>query len=115
MDELRYYKYCKYKNSSFEELPPTSKALTGHLLRAFYATSTYFPMNCMDQPFSVDDPREYGFEEQDDMLVPSRIEEINPHDLPQACTCEKIATCLCACHKHGITCCTFCNCWDIGQ
>ncbi len=45
MDELRYFKYHQSECALLDNLPPTSFAITEHILRAFYAT--HLQLNCM--------------------------------------------------------------------
>jgi len=66
MDQLRVKLHCQRKTMSILDLPPTSYAMTGHILRAFY--STYIQHNCLgDLPLN---PTEYGYTLQDAELIP---------------------------------------------
>ena len=106
MDELRFYKYHHSKNITFAALPPTSCSLKGHILRAFYAT--HMQLNCLNNPYL--DPRQYGFQDNDGLLVPTMCKLLFPDDLPQSCSCANCATCRCACRKMNVPCCEYCNC-----
>ena len=106
MDDLRYDMYHNSKMVSIDQLPPTSYSLTGHLLRSFLAT--YKQINCLDNCFI--DPKQFGFEEVDGLLLPSSYYQLLPDDLPQACSCKKCATVRCDCRKQGLPCCIFCCC-----
>jgi len=46
MDELRFNIYTQSKNVSIDKLPPTSKSVKLHILRAFYHTHLY--QTCLD-------------------------------------------------------------------
>ena len=106
MDELRYYKYHNSKNITFADLPPTSFAIRGHILHAFYAT--YMQLHYLDNPDL--DPTEFGFEEEDEILVPNMCKRLVPDDLPQSCTCTKCSTKRCLCRHQGVPCCIYCKC-----
>ena len=106
MDELRYYKYHQAKNITIADLPPTSYQLRGHILRALY--STHLQLNCMQGV--VIDPRQFGFEEDDNLLVPSVLQRILPGDFPHCCTCGKCATARCTCRSQNRPCCMYCKC-----
>ena len=71
MDELRFVLYHQSRQS-FLDLPPTSFATKGHILRAFYVT--YMPLNCLDT--IEQDPKNFGFEEQDGLIVPNTFRRL---------------------------------------
>jgi hypothetical protein len=106
MDELRYYKYYNSKNVTFADLPPTSFAIKGHIRRSFYAA--YIQLNCLDNPDL--DPKQFGFEEDNGLLVPGMCKRLLPEDLPQSCTCTKCTTRHCPCHQQDAPCCIYCKC-----
>ncbi len=88
------------------QLPPTSYSIQSHILRAWY--NCHMQLNCLENPHL--DARNFGYEEDDCMLVPSINLRIKPDDLPRACTCGKCATKRCLCRKAGISCCIYCGC-----
>jgi hypothetical protein len=110
MDELRFYLYHHSSSASFMDLPSTSFATKGHILRAFYGT--YMQLNCLSQNTELD-PKNFGFEENDGLLVPSTFARLVPDDLPQSCTCAKCATRRCICRDNGVPCCIYCTCQGI--
>ena len=105
MDELRFSLY-HHSKCGVTDLPPTSYTTKGHILRAFY--TTHIQLHCFDMPDT--DPHNFGFEDVDGLLVPSRFYRIIPDDLPQSCTCKKCATRRCICREAGISCCVYCGC-----
>ena len=93
--------------SSNETLPPTSSSIRMHIKRAIFAT---YQMVSLTSPRKALDPRQFGFELDGELLVPSRGSNPIPDDLAIWCTCKKCATQRCPCHKTGNPCCTFCTC-----
>ena len=63
MDELRYYLFLQSKKTILE-LPPTSRATKGQILRAFHGT--YLQLHCLNG-HSLD-ALEFGFYEDDRAL-----------------------------------------------
>lgn len=105
LDELRYWMYHHSKSITLDKLPPTSYRATEHIKRAFYMT--YLMLNCLEG--LVLDPIEYGFYQQDDLLLPCISKRIVPSELVQFCTCLKCSTIKCNCRKHNVPCCRFCK------
>ena len=66
LDELRYQMYHQRKTVTILDLPPTSHAAQGHILRAFYAA--YIQMNCLEN-ISLDS-LQYGFQMHEGTLEP---------------------------------------------
>ncbi len=106
MDELRYTLYHQSKVSDIDELPPTSHATSGHLLRSLY--TAHRQINCLTCPLA--DPRQYGFEEVEGVLKPVTYSRLYPTDIVQSCACQQCATKRCECRKNGVPCCLFCKC-----
>ena len=105
MDELRYYLYHHSKRTILE-LPPTSRAVKGHVLRAFYGT--YLQLHCLDNPQL--DPRDFGYIEADSILEPDHCQILLPDDFAIPCNCSSCATKRCVCRKLDIRCCPYCKC-----
>ena len=57
LDNLRYNMYHQRKSTTLLDLPPTSHAAKGHILRAFYAT--HIQINCLNNVSP--DHLQYGF------------------------------------------------------
>jgi hypothetical protein len=99
MDELRLNIYTQSKNVSIDKLPPTSKSVKLHILRAFYHTHLY--QNCLDDNINHIqlDPTHYGYEDAGDCLHPVRVTTLFPdiNELVPSCSCLKCAreSCLC--------------------
>ena len=80
MNELRH-QICHHKKSnSFGDLPPTSLEIKGHCLRAIFNCYQYIyalQSKLMPEP----DPKEFGNENVDSLIIPSRDLRIYPEDL----------------------------------
>lgn len=105
MDDLRYHLYHHSKNT-IVDLPPTSRAIKGHILRAFYGT--YLQIHCLDSPQL--DPQSFGFSQVDGIMQPDRLQILLPDDFPMPCNCTSCATKRCPCRQVGIRCCPYCHC-----
>ena len=70
MDELHCYIYHHSKGHSFIELPATTYESRGHSLRALINTYQYL-YAMISECMPILDPREYGYEENDGLLIPS--------------------------------------------
>ena len=113
MDELRHDLYHHSKSKSFVDLPPTSFEIRGHCLRAVYNTYMYRYALCGEMPSL--DPRDFGYEVDDNLLVPSLYSNVYPTDLIQPCNCKACATIRCKCRAAGISCCAYCKCSGKGD
>ena len=80
MDELGYYLYQHGKNTIIE-LPPTSRATRGNILKAFYAT--HLQLHCLDNPNIVSP--DFDFKQNNGTLQPDRLQAL----LPEDCLCYK--------------------------
>lgn len=110
MDALRYYLYLQSKKTILE-LPPTSRATKGHILRAFYGT--YIQLHCL-HGHSLD-ALEYGYYRDSELLKPCENKMLVPDDLPTSCGCGKCARVSCACRSNNVSCCIYCNCKALGN
>ena len=109
MDDLRYHIYHHSKNQSFVDLPPTTFETKGHCLRTIY--NTYQCIYAMvSESMPQLNPVHYGYEESDDLLIPSRYHRLFPEVLIQPCTCNACVTLRCTCKTVGVACCEFCKC-----
>ena len=80
MNELRHQICHHKKSSSFIDLPPTSLEIKGHCLRAIFNCYQYIyalQSKLMPEP----DPKEFGNENVDSLIIPSRDLRIYPEDL----------------------------------
>lgn len=105
MDELRYYLYHHSKKTILE-LPPTSRSVRGHVLRAFFGT--YLQLHCVSNPQL--DPRHFGFIEEDGNLQPDQLQVLLPDDFALPCKCTSCSTKRCVCRQLVIKCCPYCKC-----
>ena len=106
LDDLRYQMYHQRKTVTILDLPPTSHAAKGHILRAFY--SAYIQMNCLEN-VSLD-PLQYGFQMQEGTLEPKAFHRPLPDYMVIDCRCVKCAISRCPCREEGLPCCAFCKC-----
>ena len=70
-DELRVWSYHHAKCVLIEELPPTSKSIRLHILRSFYVV--YTQINCLNKYARQLNPTEYGWNQEDDLLLPEKV------------------------------------------
>ena len=106
LDDLRYNMYHQRKATTILDLPPTSHAAKGHILRAFYAA--YIQINCLTN-VSLD-PLQYGFQMEEGTLEAKSVYRPLPDHMATNCTCMKCATSRCPCRDEGLPCCAFCKC-----
>ena len=105
LDELRYYLYHHSKKTILD-LPPSSHAIKGHILRAFYGT--YMELHCLEKVYL--DPRNFGYNTADGILEPERHQILIPDDFPLPCKCISCATNRCICRQNEALCCQYCRC-----
>ena len=105
MDDLRFYLY-HHSKKTIMDLPPTSRATEGHILRAFYGT--YLQVNCLEG--KTLDPLCYGFCRDQNVVKPQRCQVILPDDFPTPCKCKTCTTKRCICRKIELKCCCYCDC-----
>ena len=110
MDQLRYYLY-HHSKKTIVDLPPTSRSLKGHILRAFYGM--YLQLHCLD---NVElSPCEFGLCQDDGALLPDRQQALLPDDFPMPCNCTTCGTKRCPCRQNEIKCCCYCRCQATGK
>ena len=105
MNELRSWAYHHKKSLTLEQLPPTSYSIRDHILRSIYATHNM--VSILDNQRVVLDPRNYGFCEENDLLLPTNSVKTIPEMYAQFCNCVKCATIKCSCRRIGVPCCKF--------
>ena len=106
LDDLRFQMYHQRKTATIIDLPPTSHAAKGHILRAFYAV--YIQMNCLEN-ISLNS-LQYGFQIQEGNLEPKVFYRPLSDHMSVDCRCVKCATSRCPCREDGLACCAFCKC-----
>ena len=105
MDQLRYYLY-HHSKKTIVDLPPTSRSVRRHILRAFYGT--YLQLHCLDN--AELNPCEFGFYQDDGALLPDGKQALLPDDFPMLCRCTACATKRCPCRQNEIKGCPYCSC-----
>jgi hypothetical protein len=105
MDELRYHLYHHSKKTIIN-LPPTSRVLQGHIMRALFGS--YLQMHCLDS--SQLDPTKFGYHKEGKMLAPDKNQSLLPDDFPNPCKCTSCATKRCSCRKLFLKCCEYFKC-----
>lgn len=110
VDELRDF---LYHHSKASELPPTSKETRLHILRELYATHQMINGLSSDQNI---DPLLYGFEVEDDLLMPKKGRNPIPEEFTVKCECFKCSSKQsCSCRSKQIRCCSFCKCSSVSD
>lgn len=109
LDELRYHLY-HFSKKTIIDLPPTSHATEGHILRAFY--NTYLQLHCLDGPNL--DAKQFGYIQDDELMKPHQYQQLLPDDFPMPCKCTTCGTKRCPCRKDKYPCCPYCNCQASG-
>ena len=105
MDQLRYYLY-HHNKKTIVDLPPTSRSVRRHILRAFYGT--YLQLHCLDN--AELNPCEFVFYQDDGALLPDGKQALLPDDFPMLCRCTACATKRCPCRQNEIKGCPYCSC-----
>ena len=108
MNQLRSHMYYHNKSISLDKLPPTSHATNEHIRRAYYATNKMTTL--LHTPSAVIDATSFGFEEVDELLMPTRAVKPIPKQYTILCNCLKCNSDKCICRKHGLPCLKFCKC-----
>ena len=111
LEELRYQMYHQRKTVTILDLPPTSHAAKGHILRAFCATHTQ--IYCLEN-VSLD-PLQYGFKMHEGALEPDTYSRPLPEHMVINCNCIRCASSCCPCRENGLPCCAFCKCQSNDQ
>ena len=104
-DQLRSY---LYHHSKSLDLPPTSHETRLHILRALYAT--HIMKTGITTANDINDPRLYGYEVEDELLIPQRGRNPIPEEFTVSCNCSKCSTDRCQCRAKHLPCCLFCKC-----
>lgn len=112
IDELRLHFFSK-KGQRKENLPPTSKSLQHHILRANY--QCYVWRHALTGIQDIPDPVGNGWEIVGNELVPVLLgQEAAPKGLIEltVCNCQKTmcAQGKCSCRANKLSCTTICNC-----
>ena len=111
MDKIRYFQYHhKGIKNNFEKLAPMSSSITLHIKRAYL--QCYRWVSATDTNMQILNPLDYGYELQDELLVPTVVSEPTiPDDFPNPCTCAKcFRSKISPCRIANIKCCDFCKC-----
>ena len=114
MNRLRSHMYYHSKSISLDKLPPTSHATNEHIRRAYYATNKMTTL--LHTPSAVIDASSFGFEEVDELLMPTRAVKPIPKQYTILCNCLKCKLCnsdKCIWRKHGLPCLKFCKCQSL--
>ena len=108
-DELRIFSY-HLKCALIDDLPPTSNTIKLHILRAYYIV--YCHINCLEITVTSIDPKLFGFVEENDLLLPEKVEILIPpvEEFSPNCTCKSCKINVCICFRNQIPCCKFCFC-----
>ena len=97
------------KGKSLTELPPSSLAIHGHLLRCKYAYKLASSLLDSDQFFLK--PIEYGWQDLNSVLFPEKLQRVLPKEYMTVSGCQKGCTGRCKYKKSEFgTCTDFCKC-----
>ena len=108
MNELRSQMYYNSKTLSNDQLPPTTKEIHEHIRRAYFVTHQMVSL-LHPQPMSLE-ATAYGFEEREELLLPTKVEVPIPEEYTIVVNCTKCSSNICVCRKHGLPCLRFCKC-----
>ena len=108
MNELRSQMYYNSKTLSNDQLPPTTKEIHEHIRRAYFVTHQMISL-LHPQPMSLE-ATAYGFEEREELLLPTKVEVPISEEYTIVCNCTKCSSNRCVCRKHGLPCLKFCKC-----
>ena len=106
-DQLRYQLY-KSKEKVVNELPPTSSAMHGYLLRSHYFV--YICSSLLDTGSKVLEPTNYGWFMQNGLLVPAKNFTTMPSHFTTKCHCKKGCARDCGCKRKLEKCTKYCGC-----
>ena len=104
MDELKYHLFHQSKKK-YSGSTPNSRAIQGHVLKAFYGT--YLQLHCLTKMQL--DPQNFGYSVADGILQPDRRQIILPENFPMPCKCTSCATKQCPCSHLVLRWCQYCN------
>ena len=103
-NELRTEQYVE-KSSSLLTVAPTSSAIYGHLKRCLYVLR--LNMNLLHD-FN-EDPRHFGWTEEDGLLIPEKCQSVIPEYFTVRCGCVTKCSKRCRCIKHETIFTEFCS------
>ena len=106
--ELRKEIHHHSKKSIMQQLPPTTIALQQHLLWAHLAT--FQMVHLLDYSEALPNPTEFGYIDEDGLLLPSKKLNDVPVAYTVTCASGKCARITCSCREEGVRCCRFCRC-----
>ena len=106
---LRAKIYHLTKASSHQNLPPTSEGLLPHIMRTLFGT---YSIIHLFQP-SIIDPLHFGYQLENDCLVPvTGCKTLNKR-WTVTCNCGKCARATCPCGMEEVGCTPFCKCMKL--
>ena len=108
MNELRSQMYYNGKTLFNDQLPPITKEIHEHIQRAYFVTHKMISL--LDPQLRTLEATEYGFEEREELLLPTKVEVPIPEEYTIVCKCTKCSSKRCVCRKHGLPCLRFCKC-----
>ena len=111
--EYRSEVFHHTKASSLQNLPPTSQGISPHIKRSLY--NAYTMMHCLDiyldkENVVVLKPDDYGYEYEQEDLIPSTSWKVLEPKWSVCCTCMKCARSTCPCRMASVKCGHFCQC-----
>ncbi len=103
-DYLRLEFYTSSSVKAFDDLPPTSSVIHGHITRSFYVIrGAVTLLNCNNR--CELDPTDFWWENVDGALKPTKYLKLLLPDLLTPCTCGgKCDTKRCGCKSGGVRC-----------
>ena len=118
MEAARFALFAKKKkNPKVMALPPTSANLMQHILRAHLQVMLWKAADCKGPPDESTDITKFGWVYRDGIPTPVIAEgDPAPPELLDVIRCQckaqgkKCSTDGCGCHKHHLSCTTFCSC-----
>ena len=106
-DDLRYLIYTNRK-TTFPELPPTSSAIKGHLLRAYYFMNICFYI--LDTTKPKLQPVNFGWKLFNGMLILEQFLHEMPKELLVTWACKERCSNCCSCKRQEQVCTEYCKC-----
>ena len=107
---MRLWSYHHSKCALIEDLPPTSNTIKLHILRTYYVV--YSQITCLNPTAYKLQATNFGFVEQDDLLMPTKVDTLLPpfDDFIPNCNCKVCSRTTCICVAAELPCCSFCYC-----
>ena len=106
-DDLRYATYTTRK-TLFSQLPPTSSAIKGNLLWAYYFINICF--NILDTTKPKLQQVNFGWKLFNGMLIPEQFLREMPKEFLVTCTCKERCSTCCNCKRQEQVCTEYCKC-----